>query len=45
MVFNYKRLNGNSEDNKYPLPNKKALINKIKTNFIYSKFDLKSGFW
>lgn len=28
MVFNYKRLNDNTEDDKYPLPNKESLINK-----------------
>lgn len=28
MVFNYKRLNDNIEDDKYPLPNKESLINK-----------------
>ena len=31
-------------DNKYRLPNKEALINKIKNTFIYNKFDLKSGY-
>ena len=45
MVFNYKRLNDNTEEDKYPLPNKEALINKIKHTYLYSKFDLKSGFW
>ena len=44
-VFNYKILKDNTEDDKYPLPNKEALINKIKNAFIYSKFGLKSGFW
>lgn len=45
MVFNYKRLNYNIEEDKYPLHNKEALTNKIKYNYIYNKFDLKSGFW
>ena len=45
MVFNYKRLNDNTEEDKYPLHNKEALINKIKHRYLYSKFDLKSGFW
>ena len=43
-VFNYKRLNDNTEDDKYPLSNKETLINKIKDTFIYSKFNLKSRF-
>ena len=41
MAFNYKRLNDNTKDDKYPFSNKIALINKIKNNFIYSKFDFK----
>ena len=45
MVFNYKRLNDNTKDDKYPFPNKEILINKIKATFIYNKFDLKSEFW
>ena len=45
MVFNYKRLNDNTEDDKYPLPNKEVLVSKIKNTFIYSKFHLKYGFW
>ena len=43
-MFNFKRLNDNTENNKNPLPNKDALINKIKNTFIYNKFDLKSRF-
>ena len=45
MVFNYKRLNDNTKDDKYPLPNKEVLINKIKNTFMYSKLDLKLEFW
>ena len=44
MVFNYKWLNDNTEEDKYPLSNKEELINKIKHTYIYIKFDLKSGF-
>lgn len=35
MIFNYKRLNDNIEDDKYLPPNKEALINKIKNTYIY----------
>ena len=45
MVFNYKRLNCNTEDDKYLFPNKEVLINEIKTAYFYNKFHLKSGFW
>lgn len=31
-VFNYKRLNNNTKEDKYPLPNKQALINKKQTH-------------
>lgn len=42
MVFNYKRLNDNTEHDIYHLSNKEALL---KGTNIYSKLDLKSGFW
>ena len=45
IVFNYKKLNDNTKKDRYPLPNKEALINKIKHTYIYIKFNLKSGFW
>ena len=45
IVINYKRLNDNTEDDKYNIPDKDQLINKIQTTNICSKFDCKSGFW
>lgn len=45
MVFNYKQLIDNTEDDKNLLPNKEALINKIKNTYMYNKFDFKSGLW
>jgi len=30
---------------KYPLPNKEILLSKIAKENVFSKFDLKSGFW
>ena len=44
MVINYKRLNDNTEDDKYNIPDKDQLINRILTAKIFSKFDCKSGF-
>ena len=38
MIFNYKKLNDNIEDDKYSLPNNEAWINKIKITFNYNKF-------
>jgi hypothetical protein len=45
IVFNYKRLNDNTIDDSYKIPDKDMLINKIQGANIFSKFDLKSGFW
>ena len=45
MVINYKRLNDNTIDDAYTIPDKTVLINKIQDCNIFSKFDLKSGFW
>ena len=45
MVINYKRLNDNTIDDAYNIPDKTILINKIQNYKIFSKFDLKSGFW
>jgi hypothetical protein len=30
---------------RYPIPNKQDLINRLSDSIIFSKFDLKSGFW
>lgn len=45
MVINYKRLNDNTEEDSYNLPMKSQLINAIQKAKIFSKFDLKSGFY
>lgn len=45
LVINYKPLNKVLEWIRYPLPNKKDLINRLNQAVIFSKFDLKSGFW
>jgi len=45
MVINYKRLNDNTIDNAYNIPNKQEWINRIQGSKYFSKFDLKAGFW
>ena len=45
MVMNYTRLNDNTHEDGYCIPNKDVLINKIQGSNWFSKFDLKSGFW
>jgi hypothetical protein len=45
LVINYKPLNTVLEWIRYPIPNKKDLINRLSEAVIFSKFDLKSGFW
>ncbi|KAJ9130051.1 hypothetical protein P3X46_035046, partial [Hevea brasiliensis] len=37
--------NVNHELNVYPIPNKKDLLQKLHSAFVFSKFDMKSGFW
>ncbi|AEC49884.1 polyprotein [Banana streak UM virus] len=44
LVFNYKRLNDNTEKDQYSLPGINSLLNSVGNAKIYSKFDLKSGF-
>ncbi|WAK97196.1 polyprotein [Fatsia badnavirus 1] len=44
MVFNYQRLNDNTEKDQYPLPGINTIIQRIARSKVYSKFDLKSGF-
>nr|WKY95838.1 polyprotein [Dioscorea bacilliform BL virus] len=44
MVFNYKRLNDNTEKDQYSLPGINTILKKVGSSTIYSKFDLKSGF-
>lgn len=45
LVINYKPLNSVLEWIRYPIPNKKDLITRLSNATIFSKFDLKSGFW
>lgn len=44
MVYNYKRLNDNTNTDGYTIPSKDVLINRIQKAKWFSKFDLKSGF-
>lgn len=44
MVFNYKRLNDNTEKDQYSLPGINTILKRVGQSKIYSKFDLKSGF-
>ena len=45
LVINYKPLNKALKWIRYPIPNKKDLLNRLSQARIFSKFDLKSGFW
>ena len=45
QVYNYKRLNDNTIDDSYIIPDKETLVLKIKDSYIFTKADLKSGFW
>jgi hypothetical protein len=45
MIINYKRLNDNTVDGAYNIPNKQELINRIQGSKYFSKFNLKAGFW
>jgi hypothetical protein len=45
MVINYKRLNDNTVDDAYNIPNKQEWINRIQGSKYFSKFDLKARFW
>jgi hypothetical protein len=44
-VINFKPLNTVLEWIRYPIPNRQDLINRLSDSIIFSKFDLKSGFW
>jgi len=44
-VINYKPLNSALKWIRYPIPNKKDLLQKVYSAFIFSKFNKKSGFW
>ena len=45
LVINYKPLNKVLQWIRYPIPNKRDLINRLYKAKIFSKFDMKSGFW
>ena len=45
MVIDYQPLNNFFQDKKFPLPNRHTLFVHLKNARIFSKFDLKSGFW
>ncbi|KAK8982972.1 hypothetical protein V6N11_054957 [Hibiscus sabdariffa] len=45
LVINYQPLNHFLKDDKFPLPNKNALFSSLAKAQIFSKFDLKAGFW
>ena len=45
LVINYKPLNEVLEWIRYPIPNKRDLIKRLSQAVIFSKFDMKSGFW
>jgi hypothetical protein len=45
LVIDYKPLNEFLQDVKFPLPTRKSLLQHLSGAVIFSKFDLKSGFW
>ena len=45
MVINYKPLNNILRWIRYPLPNKQELIKNLYKAVIFSKFDMKSGYY
>ena len=45
LVFNYKPLNKVLEWIRYPIPNKNDLVHRLSEAVVFSKFDMKSGFW
>ena len=45
MVIDYRRLNDNTIDDVYDIPDKTEWIDSIQNSKIFSKFDCKSGFW
>lgn len=45
LVINFKPLNNCLADDCYPIPKPTDILAKMKKSRIYSKFDLKSGFW
>ncbi|KAK0571502.1 hypothetical protein LWI29_017199 [Acer saccharum] len=45
LVINYKSLNDALQWIRYPIPNKSDLLKRLHNSNIFSKFDMKSGFW
>jgi hypothetical protein len=45
LVINYKPLNSFLKWIRYPILKKKYLLQKLHSAFIFSKFDMKFGFW
>ena len=45
LVINYNPLNKVLEWIRYPIPNKNDLVHRLGEVVVYSKFDMKSGFW
>ena len=45
LVINYKPLNKVLRWIRFPIPNKQDLIKRTQGAIVFSKFDLKSGFW
>jgi hypothetical protein len=45
LVINYKPLNTALKWIRYPIPNKKDLLARVYNAKVFSKFDMKSGFW
>ena len=45
MVINYKPLNDITQSFNYPLPRPETIMQKIQHNKVFSKFDMKSGYY
>ena len=45
LVIDYQPLNMFLQDDKFPLPKRQSMFTYLKNAQIFSKFDLKSGFW
>ncbi|KAH9680132.1 hypothetical protein KPL71_026429 [Citrus sinensis] len=45
LVIDYQPLNQFLQDDKFPLPRKNSIFTYLQNARIFSKFDLKSGFW
>ncbi|KAH9716937.1 hypothetical protein KPL71_021642 [Citrus sinensis] len=45
LVIDYQPLNQFLQDHKFPLPRKNSIFTYLQNARIFSKFDLKSGFW